>query len=52
MNYQEIVEWLAKDIINATEEKTDVESNVDRYMEDLTSAVQEKALTLVGLPSD
>jgi non-homologous end joining protein Ku len=42
MTYQEIINWLAQDIIDTTEEKEHVEANVDRYLEDLADAVREK----------
>lgn len=43
MNYPKIVEWLARDILASSETAEDVPANVDRYMEDLSQSVQEKA---------
>ena len=43
MEYNEIIEWLAKEVLSSTENADDIEANVDRYMEDLTKSVQAKA---------
>ncbi len=43
MTYNNIIEWLAADTLGSTEWADDIEDNVDRYMEDLTKAVQTKA---------
>ena len=43
MEYNEIIKWLAEDILSSTENAEDIEANVDRYMEDLTKSVQAKA---------
>ncbi len=46
MNYAAIIEWLARDVLDTSETAEDVPANVDRYMEDLTAAVNDKAAEL------
>ena len=43
INYPTIVEWVARDVLSSTEDAEDIEANVDRFMEDMTRSVQEKA---------
>ena len=48
MNYNNIIEWLARDILGSTEAADQIEGNVDRYVEDLTGSIQSKA-TEIGV---
>jgi len=46
ITYQEVIEWIVKDILASTESADDIEANVDRYMEDLADSVQSMAKEL------